>query len=459
MLPSFSVIPDPVAHQAQIRPQAVAYRTESEVFTWQTVAGWVRQVCGVLQEMGVSTGDRVALYAPASVEYLVVLLALMRLGAIAAPLNTRYPRTGLDGFLRLIQAKTLLTASDLAHLKCLPSTPHEGNFAVLTSLSLAAPVTLVFTSGSSGEPKAALHSLANHYFSAQGSAANLPLSPSDTWHLTLPLFHVSGLGVFFRCLFAGATLQLAPEASAETTHVSWVAAQLQWALENPPLTLPRAILLGGSAMPADAISEAYQRKLPIFVSYGMTEMASQISTTRPNASLQALQTTAGYVLPHRVLRLAEDGEIWVQGETRFMGYWQEDQSLLAPFDAEGWFATKDVGQWTSDGALQVLGRKDLQFISGGENIQPEAIERLICQYKGILVCVVVPAPHPIFGWQPVAFIKGPFHAEALQAFLSTQLPRYQIPRHFLPLPPEAENGLKINRLWLGDLAKTMKEFT
>ena len=129
------------------------------------------------------------------------------------------------------------------------------------------------------------------------------------------------------------------------------------------------------------MDEALARGLPIHTSYGLTEMASQVTTTPPGASPGELRT-AGRVLPGREVSISGGGEILVRGETLFAGY-VDGEKVDRPLDADGWFHTGDLGDLDEDGYLRVLGRSDNLFISGGENIQPEEIEEALCSLEGV----------------------------------------------------------------------------
>ncbi len=262
-----------------------------------------------LEEIGVSPGDRVALYLPKSEGYLVLLLALVRAGAVACPVSTRLPAGGVGPLLEtagcsaLISTEKELSGSvggiDVLDPQAALGGGEEGERASEPlEVPLGRPATVVFTSGSTGVPKAALHSFGNHYFSALGSNANIALAPGDRWLHSLPLYHVGGLAILFRCLLAGASVAL-PEpgatlgrAIAGSTHVSLVSTQLLRLLREEDLDPAglRAILLGGSSIPPPLIDEALSHGLPIHTSYGLTEMASQVTATPPGASREELHT-------------------------------------------------------------------------------------------------------------------------------------------------------------------------
>ena len=168
-----------------------------------------------LRALGCGPDVRVGLYLPNSWRYLVLLMAVIRTGAIACPLSTRVPTARLRALLRQADSHFLVTDEPvrfegvvvLRQEDSVRKAP-QGAPAAFPVLPLGRPATIVFTSGSSGSPKAALHTFGNHYWSARGSNENIPLAPGDRWLLSLPLYHVGGLAIFFRCLLAGAAVAI-----------------------------------------------------------------------------------------------------------------------------------------------------------------------------------------------------------------------------------------------------------
>jgi O-succinylbenzoic acid--CoA ligase len=153
-------------------------------------------------------------------------------------------------------------------------------------------------------------------------------------------------------------------------------------------------------------------------------------------------------LPYRQLCISCAGEILVKGEVLFKGY-VNGQRLNLPLTDDGWFATGDMGQLDAQSSLSVTGRRDNMFISGGENIQPEEIEKFLLGIKGVAQAVVVPKADGEFGHRPIAFIK--YDGEALSReymvnCLQANLPRFKIPTAFYPWPQELiSRGIKVSR--------------
>jgi O-succinylbenzoic acid--CoA ligase len=421
-----------------------------------------------LGELGFGIGDRIALYLSKDERYLVLLLALIRAGCLACPLSTRLPSLGVAPLLKSAACRALIS-SDENLLKATNASVRKLRPEALLAdepaardlpqpseelrLALDRPATIVFTSGSTGVPKAALHTIGNHLYSAKGSNANIALAPGDRWLHSLPLYHVGGLSILFRCLLAGATVVLPEpgvplgEAITDATHVSLVSTQLLRLLRGEDFDLGRlkAILLGGGPIPASLVDEAAARGLPIHTSYGLTEMASQVTATPPDASREELHTS-GLPLPHREISISDDGEILVRGETLFAGYVEGD-AIDRPLDTDGWFRTGDLGELDAGGYLRVRGRKDNLFVSGGENVQPEEIEDALCRLEDVEEAVVVPVPDAEFGFRPVAFVRtvGVRSGDLARA-LEPVLPRFKIPVAFHRWPRQAEpGGMKVDR--------------
>ena len=336
------------------------------------------------------------------------------------------------------------------------------------TVDLGAPALVVFTSGSTGTPKAVALSLENFLWSAEGANQVMPLEPRDRWLLALPLHHVGGLAIVFRTLLAGAALVIPANrhdlartiATQGITHLSLVPMQLhrllQTAVGRSALQQLKLILLGGAGIPEPLLQQAGELGLAVFASYGCTELASQVATGPLRKRGDRWETTAA-VLPNRELHIDESSVIHVRGKSRFLGY-LTNSGLQQPFDAEGWFATGDLGRWDGE-RLEVFGRKDAMFITGGENVHPERIERELLAFPGVEQAVVVPVEDAEFGARPVAFARMAEGVcfpdeQSFRSFLQAQLVGFEVPDLFLPWPEPLHSGLKPHRPKFAKLAQT-----
>ena len=462
----------PIHAAAMCHPDAPALVAPSgEIATFAECDANASAVAAAVRSAGLNTGSRLALLGPFDGWTLPVLFGTFRAGAAVYIPNARLPRPALLENLARTACRYVLgpaSAGDLPHWLApagLLACPHRPAAA---DVDPDAPATLLATSGSTGEPKLAMLSLENHRANAAASNRNIEVLPGDRWLLSLPLYHVSGLGIVFRCVLAGAAVVApAPGEPLEdairrlnVTHLSVVATQLQRLLNTPSgrdaLRQLKAVLVGGGATPADLIERAADCTVPLFTTYGLTETASQVTTTPPGAARDVLKTSGAPLVPGTV-RVSDAGEIQVRGQTLFLGYLQADGALRRPVTADGWFPTGDLGQFDAGGNLVVTGRKDNMFVSGGENIHPEEIEAALCALEDVERAIVVPVPDSDYGYRPLAFIvPAPGFAvdpASLRERLARMLPRYKLPVRCLAWPESvAQTGIKPDRGLLRNVA-------
>ncbi|MFT5684722.1 MAG: O-succinylbenzoic acid--CoA ligase [Myxococcota bacterium] len=418
----------PLTHAADRFGEAAALIDGPTVLSFAELSARVAG-CTLLDDL--PPGTRIGIWDPDHLAAIPVMLAAWRRGIAVALMSSRLPEvSGIAARLGLVR---ILRGGDLRLPEPAPTRPATVTDGI---------ATILLTSGSSGQPKAVAHPFSAHLANATGSNTNIPFAPGHRWRRSLSMSHIGGLAMLFRALTGGGALVL--DATTPVTHLSLVAVQLRRLLSQATLPDLSALLIGGGPIPPDLIIQALHRGLPVHTTYGMTELGSQVTTTPPGATAQQL-TTAGRPLPGREVAIADTGEILIRGETLLSGYLTDD-GLTAGVDAGGWYHTGDVGRLV-DGWLTPTGRLDQMFISGGENIHPETIERVL----GGLVeaSVVVAVPDAEWGARPVAIIAGDFDADTLRAALSGRLPRFAVPDAFLPWPPDAPGTTaKPPRAWL-----------
>ncbi len=443
--------------------------TENYQLSYFQLSNSVLQTIEKLKKSNINPEKPVAIVSQNSAEQLILLLALWHLKIIAAPLSLRNPIKVIKNQVQEIDAAVIFSDKNISieNSKLIFDIVDISNNAE-TEISFDAfdsnqDTTLIFTSGSSLQPKAVLHTYGNHYYSALGSNKNLPLYQNDRWLLSLPIYHVGGLGIIFRCFQAGAAIVIPPPdyklsdiiIKKNITHLSLVTTQLHRLLKeinNNNLSSLKAILLGGSRIPSSLIKEALELGLPIYKSYGMTEMASQICTTE---KLNFPVKHSGKVLSYRVIKLSPKNEILVKGETLFKGYYLKGK-LNSSLNSDGYFSTGDIGEFDNGKNLIVIGRIDNQFISGGENIFPEEIENVISELFGFEKVIVVPVSNKEFGQRPVVFISGNFNQNEIIKKLNKKLPSFKIPDYFFKWPEDLkEISIKPSRDILKQIAEKL----
>ncbi|MDE0565114.1 o-succinylbenzoate--CoA ligase [Shewanella sp. K8] len=458
----------PLHLSGQQTPDAIALVEGGISHSYQAVSRQVLALGAELRALGLQRGDKLACVAANCRELMLLYWACLDLGLLFCPLSPKFPDSQLQELLERFHIRFIWCPDNARNelWQTRDITLVQADFATLDStrldlnspsteiatVSADTPLNIILTSGSSGSPKAAVHSLNNHIANANGSRQLIPLTSGDAWLLSLPLFHIGGLAILNRCALAAAAvvlpdnkLTMAAQLRRDAiTHLSLVATQLQRLLDDSPESLMgvKCLLLGGGAIGQGLLDRLSPLKVKAFTSYGMTEMGSQITT-----GMARSDGSSGRLLPRRELKI-EQGVIWVRGETLFMGYLQPDGSIVKETQ-DGWFCTKDKGFWSHDGLLHIQGRLDNMFICGGENIQPEEVEAALKRHPAIMDAIVFGEDNPEFGLLPAAIlqyrsIEVPSEAE-LTAFLADKLARFKRPRHYYPWPQVVADGLKVQR--------------
>ena len=398
-----------------------------------------------LRQEGVQHGAIVGWLGHNSRDMLATLVACERIGAVLLPLNGR---------LAAAELAHIVTHAGVGHLMGTPDA--EKLAAEVLAITTLQPgpadgvqdgdLLLVYTSGTSGTPKGAMHTTAGLQAGALAAITAQGLNAQSRVLSVLPLFHVGGLCIqTLPALAVGAKVRLLPRFDTD----AWFDAVTTW---RPSTTLlvpavmkalidhPRwagadlsslAFVNSGSQIVPRVLIEAFHaRGVPVAQVYGATE-TGPVSVVLHPAEAVAHAGLAGRPALGVQLQLAEDGEIWLKAPNLMRGY---HRSLEPSFDAEGWFHTGDLARAHQGGFIEVVGRKSDLIISGGENIHPVEIEQLVAAVSGVAECAVVGVPHERWGEVPVLAVvrvAGPAGA-ALQALdivsaLAPLLARFKLP--------------------------------
>ncbi|MCA9531743.1 MAG: AMP-binding protein, partial [Myxococcales bacterium] len=399
---------------ARDHPDRPALVTRERVHTYADLAARSAAVARWLADRGVVPGSadaRVAVVPTRTVETAALVYAIIELGV---PFVAVHPRLTPRERAALIAATrpTLVLDAPIQ----LPERGGADRAPAPAPIAPEAPLAILSTSGTSGTPKAAVLSRRAFAASALASAANLGVAPDERWLLAIPPAHVGGLSVLTRMLIARRTVVLGDserfEVAAFTeqlvrdrvTLCSLVPTMLHQVLRErpdwrPPATL-RGILLGGAAASAGLLEAARRRDVPVLTTYGLTEACSQVATERPGAE-RATPGGVGPALAGVGLRVAGDDAIEVSGPTLFSGYLDDD---AGDRDWRAWWPTGDHGWLDADGGLHLLGRRTDLIVTGGENVYPAAVERVLEALAPVRAACVFGVPDPEWGALVVAAI-------------------------------------------------------
>ena len=449
----------PFSYYARKTPHKIALIKGQKKWTYFQCHQILGALSSHLDLIKIQQEDLVAIYPSLHPFLPLLFFALFRKKAIVIPISRYFPLNLLSKTLDEIHASYFIFPDSMKKTD-LPlnqtSLPFSSLFkptlekkVSMVFLDKKAKATYLFTSGTTSKPKIVCHNLQNHFYSALGSNAKFSLEKEARYLLSLPLYHIGGIAILFRTFLAGSTLVLSDK-KADTphmlikqkiTHLSFVPTQLHRLIlctsdeELKKIANQlKGILIGGAPFTKHLWNQALSKKLPIYPSYGMSEMSSQIATS---FDLCASFFSLGHPLPYRELKVEPTGEILVRGKTLFLGYLNSSQNITLPLNQKGWFQTNDLGSYSPKKGLLFKGRKDRLFISGGENIYPEEIESLLLMHEHISAAQIRPLKDDEFGMRPIAFIETnkPLEGKVIRDFLENFLPKYKIPIAFYPLNP------------------------
>lgn len=471
--------PNWLKQRADLTPNRLAVKTDDMEITFDELHKRVQRQVHYLLAHQVKKGDHVGVLMKNSLEMIEVIHALFAIGAVVVLLNHRLTNQEVSWQLSDAEAKYFichkelflrvdkeikviyveeLTENDHSNLDC--TFEFEGHMTDQVA-------TIMYTSGTTGFPKGVMQTFGNHWSSAIGSALNLGLNQNDRWLLAVPLFHISGLSILFRSVIYGMGIVLLERFDAEkmnhairkdgVTIVSVVTTMLNEMLdhlgkEKYPETF-RCMLAGGGPVPKGLLEKSFERQIPVFQTYGMTETASQIVTLSPEYSMKKLGS-AGKPLFSCQMKIMkngidcsanEEGEILVKGPNITKGYWNRNDATEKLF-TDGWFHTGDQGYIDEDGFLFVLDRRSDLIISGGENVYPAEIENVLLSNPVIVDAGVVGIEDEKWGQVPYAFIvaKEKINNDQLIKYCQERLARYKVPKGITvlaELPRNASNKL------------------
>ncbi|MEV6336753.1 FadD3 family acyl-CoA ligase [Nocardia vinacea] len=417
----------------------------------------VRRAAGAFANAGVESGDRVAIWAPNSAEWIIAAFGLLSAGGVLVPVNTRFKAEEADDIVRRSGAKLLLVQQgflgvDYAGPDGVPVIDLKSDF-----LSSGAPferqvrgadiADIIYTSGTTGKPKGVMmnHLQTLRLYSEWCELADL--REGDRYLIVNPFFHTFGYKAgIIASLIRGATILPVPVFDVDRV-LELVERERVTMLPGPPtlyhsllqakdryeLSSLRTAVTGAADIPVELIRRVHE-ELPfrsIMTGYGLTE-AGTATASRPGDTFEQIATTVGTACDGIEVRIADDGEVLVRGYSVMQGYLDDPEATAAAIDPEGWLHTGDLGSLDSDGRLRIIGRKKDMFIVGGFNAYPAEIEGVLLEHPGVAQVAVVGVPDERLGQVGKAFAvaTGPISEQELIGWAKTRMAGYKVP-HFV----------------------------
>lgn len=459
-------------------PDKTALVFENRAITYQDFETSVRKNAALLESgFEVKRGDRIAYFGLNTPEFLYLLFACARIGSVLAPLNWRLSATELSVLVENAAPKILFVDPDLdcewtrngfSDCSVLDLAQVENDSRETGTTSAPAvdtvknqncgpePLLLVYTSGTTGDPKGALLSQNAVLANARNSEAMHQLTAEDNSLVSLPFFHVGGLNILTTpTLYVGGTVTLHrtfdPEkmlqamVSGQPTRVPIVSAQMP-----PILNLPeweraefpgiRTVTTGASPVSPGVYSSWQEKGVGVLQVYGATETCPIAICTNIGKQAPNIETT-GRAAANCEIRIVNDdgcdvspgqrGEILISGDNVMTGYWRNERATNAVL-RDGWYSSGDIGFEDEDGYFYIVDRKRDLIISGGENIYPAEIENLLMEDDDIEEAAVIARPDERWGEVPIAVVRlasgKTLNEHELLSSLEGRLGRYKIPK-------------------------------
>jgi acyl-CoA synthetase (AMP-forming)/AMP-acid ligase II len=459
------------SEQARRTPMAPAMRQGLRTLTYGELDAAVSNAAHCLHAAGMRTGDRVAVLSQNCIEYTLIQLAAARLGAIVACLNWRLSPPELSYCIGLVRPRLLLVSERFEALRAATILPVERHcelrqFLQATPGELAAPtldldpeagLLLLYTSGTTGDPKAALISHRAEIARMCALRLDLGLAASDGYIAWSPMYHMGGTEHTLATLMSGGEVAVVDGMDADAIVDALAAIQVGWLLLVPATiepvlarleargVVPRGVRVVGcmaDLVPRELIARTSRVfKAPFLNSFGATEtgmppasadvipigVAPEELGKRPSSlcELRIVNPAGEDVVP------GEAGEILVRAATLFSGYWNAESVNESEFK-QGWFRMGDLFRATANGRLEFVGRAKYLIKTGGENVYPAEIERVLLADPRVADAAVVRQPDNRWGEVPVAFIARrdlALDAAAVMLLCRAQLASYKCPKH------------------------------
>ncbi|RBI85511.1 acid--CoA ligase [Rhodosalinus halophilus] len=472
----WGLLPDMAAKRAALSPGATAFVEDAggRVWTFAEIDDAAARMGAGLRALGLAPGDRVAALSFNRVEMFVALFAAQKAGLILVPLNWRLTAEELAEQAEIVAPALLLhdaqhhdAAKALAQGRQIPRAALEGGPRGAADL-LATPDPLppaqvpadrpwylLFTSGSTGRPQAVVQTAGMGWAAAVNAAQAMDLTAADRTVNYLPLFHTAGVNLFTLPVFLwGGTTRVLPRFDAERLLALleegaasvffgvpsvWHDFAAHVGAARPDWSAIRCAS-GGAALPERLIRDFAAKGALIRSGYGMTETGPTCFIMQADR-VEAKPRAVGRVQALTEVRLdgvpdgaPGEGEVWLRGPAITPGYWEGPDAIRPATDAEGWLRTGDVARRDAEGDHEIVGRLRDMFVSGGENVWPAEIERVLCAHPDVAEAAVIAVPDDRLGEVGHAFVEPRaghcIAPETLSEWCRARLAGYKVPRGF-----------------------------
>jgi len=462
---------------ARWRPNDIAIKFGGVATSWRELDVHTNELAAGLVERGIGRGDRIGLLLTNCLEWIELSVAAWKIGAVIVPINTRFTAPEVayvvsDAGCRLLFTNEALGAATsevfggcaVIRVEDLSQLFVSGGSVGIADTLDSEPSFICYTSGTTGDPKGAVLTHGSFNAASQSWAQALELTPKDKLILPFPLAFTGGLALCLFTYWSGGTLLLEPMVDTDrifdlfeqegATALMAVPVIHQQVVDHPrfataDLSTWRLACSGGAPVPPSLLKAVQARGIPMLQMFSLTE-SSAAGTVLPNADALRKVGSAGIPIIHGGLKIADDddnevpvgevGEILLSGPHVMAGYWNNPEASIAALRG-GWLHTGDLGRVDEEGYLYVVDRKKDMLISGGLNVYPAEIERVLAGMPGIIEVAVIGVPHEKWGEAPavVVFTGGAeVKAEDVLARCKSQLADFKLPRYFhvspTPLP-------------------------
>ncbi len=458
--PQWETIPEMVLSAADRFGDAEAVVDGPLRLTFGDVVDRIRCAAGAFANLGIGRGERVAIWAPNSAEWIIAAFGLLTAGGVLVPVNTRFKPEEAGDIIARSAAKAVLVqkgflGQDYTAPAGIPVIDLNSDFLSSGSpfeqaVSGTDVADIIFTSGTTGRPKGAMMNHRQTLRMYEEWATLADLREGDRYLMINPYFHTFGLKAGLIASFLRGATMLPLAVFDVDTVVNLIERERITMLPGPPtlyhslltvrdkskLSTLRAGVTGAADIPVELVRRIHS-ELPfqtLMTGYGLTE-AGNVTLSRPGDSFEDVATTAGLPCEDVEVRIADDGEVLVRGYGVMQGYLDDPAATAQAIDDDGWLHTGDLGNFDDAGRLRIDGRKKDMFIVGGFNAYPAEIEGFMLEHPAVAQVAVIGVPDERLGQVGKAFVvptqdaKGAMSEEDLMAWCRERMAGFKAPRY------------------------------